>query len=242
MRTVGHRQPRPIGFAASAAQLAEGAQFNDEIHRLPSGNDSFIPKGVYRFKTHAEANQHQLDCLIQGMASIARARPQERLMEQHSHPASFDDLKSLIRALNQSGAEYLLIGGYALFAHGYHRATTDIALLVPANQSAGRKIREALLLLPDQAARDIDPAWFEEGDNIRVADVFVVDLMLNACGQTYDSLQRHAETIDLGGIPVRTVNLQGLLLTKQTARDKDVADRIVLERALAVLNARPEKS
>lgn len=162
-------------------------------------------------------------------------------MEQHSRPASFEDLKALIHALNQNGAEYLLIGGYALFAHGYHRATTDIDLLVPANQASGEKIRDALLLLPDQAARDIDPAWFAEGDNIRVADVFVVDLMLNACGETYDSLQRHAETIDLDGIPVRTLTLQGLLLTKQSARDKDVADRVVLERALAVLNAHPDK-
>lgn len=162
-------------------------------------------------------------------------------MEEHSRPATFDDLKALIQALNRNNAEYLLIGGYALFAHGYHRATTDIDLLVPARLAAGRKIREALLLLPDQAAREIDPAWFEEGDNIRVADAFVVDLVLNACGETYDSLQRHAETIDLDGVPVRTVNLQGLLLTKQTVRDKDIADRIVLERALAVLNAPPEK-
>lgn len=162
-------------------------------------------------------------------------------MKQHSRPATFDDLKALIQALNQNGAEYLLIGGYALFAHGYHRATTDIDLLVPANQAAGQKIRNTLLLLPDQAARDIDPAWFEEGENIRVADAFVVDIMLNACGETYDSLQRYAETIDLDGIPVRTVNLQGLLLTKQTARDKDIADRIVLERALAAYNARPDK-
>ena len=48
-------------------------------------------------------------------------------------------------------------------------------------------------------------------------------------------------TIDLDGIPVRTVNLQGLLLTKQTVRDKDIADRIVLERALAALNAHSGK-
>ncbi|MCX7165453.1 MAG: hypothetical protein NTV11_04155 [Rhodocyclales bacterium] len=66
--------PHPISFSASAARLAEGARFNDEIHRLPSGSDSFIPKGVYHFKAHAEANQHQSDCLAKGMASVARAR------------------------------------------------------------------------------------------------------------------------------------------------------------------------
>ena len=154
-------------------------------------------------------------------------------MEEYSRPATIEDLKILIQALNRQGADYLLIGGYALFAHGYHRATTDIDVLVPANREAGRKIREALMVLPAQAAKDIDPAWFEEGENIRVADAFVVDIMLNACGETYETLKQHAETIDLDGVPIHTINLEGLLRTKQTMRDKDVADRKILERALA---------
>ena len=153
-------------------------------------------------------------------------------MEEFSRPATLEDLKSLVQALNQNGAEYLLVGGYALFAHGYHRATTDIDLLVPANRQAGEKIRAALMVLPDQSARDLDAAWFEEGENIRVADAIVVDIMLNACGETYETLKQFAETVELDGIPIRTVNLEGLLRTKQTMRDKDVMDRIVLERAL----------
>lgn len=40
--------------------------------------------------------------------------------------------------------------------------------------------------------------------------------------------------IDLAGVPVKTINLEGLLLTKQTTRDEDVADRIIIERALQV--------
>jgi predicted nucleotidyltransferase len=159
-------------------------------------------------------------------------------MEEFSRPATLEDLKTLIQSLNEQGADYLLIGGYALFAHGYHRATTDIDILVPATREAGQKVREALMVLPDQAARDIDPAWFEEGENIRVADAFVIDLILNACGETYDSLMQHAETVNLDGIPVHTINLEGLLLTKKTLRDKDIADRIILERALETIRNR----
>jgi predicted nucleotidyltransferase len=161
-------------------------------------------------------------------------------MQEYSRPATLDDLKKLVTSLNEQRAEYLLIGGYALFAHGYHRATTDIDVLVRADRDAGKRVVAALMVLPDQAAKDIDPAWFEEGENIRVADEFVVDIMLNACGETYESLQSYAETIDLDGIPVRTINLEGLLLTKQTARDKDVADRAILERALDLLRGRGE--
>ena len=74
MRTVGHRKERPISFSASAELLAEGARFNDEIHRLPTGDATGIRKGVYRFRTHEEANQHQMACLIDSMAQIARTR------------------------------------------------------------------------------------------------------------------------------------------------------------------------
>lgn len=156
-------------------------------------------------------------------------------MEEFCRPATLDDLKTLIGTLNRHGADYLLIGGYALFAHGYHRATVDIDVLVPASIQAGENIKLALMALPDQAAKEIDPAWFGEGENIRVADAFVVDIMLNACGETYETLKQYAETIDLDGLPVRTVNLEGLLRTKQTLRDKDIADRVVLEQALAEL-------
>jgi predicted nucleotidyltransferase len=163
-------------------------------------------------------------------------------MDEYSRPATLEDLKALIASLNEQGADYLLIGGYALFAHGYHRATTDIDVLVPATQEAGIKIRSALMVLPDQAAKDIDPAWFDEGENIRVADAFIVDIMLNACGETYETLKQYAETVDLDGVAVRTINLEGLLLTKQTMREKDVSDRIILERALETLRERVSKS
>ena len=162
-------------------------------------------------------------------------------MQEYSRPASLTDLKVLINSLNENHVDYLLIGGYALFAHGYHRATTDIDVLVPATRDAGDKIRQALMVLPDQAAKDIDPAWFEEGENIRVADAFVVNIMLNAAGETYETLKQFAEMLDLDGIPVRTINLEGLLRTKQTMRDKDMADRIVLERALEALHDNPRK-
>lgn len=74
MRTIGHRKEHPITFSASVALLIEGARFNDEIHRLPTGNQTFIPKGVYRFKSFEEANRQDLDCLVEGMAQIAMER------------------------------------------------------------------------------------------------------------------------------------------------------------------------
>ncbi len=153
-------------------------------------------------------------------------------MERAARPATIEDLKRLVRALNEERAEYFLIGGYALSALGYLRATTDIDLLLPRSRETADRVKRALLVLADKVAEDLDPAWFAEDETIRVADEIVVDLMFNACGETYESLQPHAVTIDLDGIPVRTLNLEGLLKTKQSERERDRMDRFAIERAL----------
>ncbi len=150
-----------------------------------------------------------------------------------ARPASVADLKLLLGALQLHGVDYLLIGGYALYALGYQRGTVDIDLVLRPTLEQGEKVKQALLLLPDGAAKDIDPAWFPEGGTIRVADAFVVDLMFNACGESFESLQPYAVTIDFDGVLLRTVNLEGLLKTKQSSREKDRMDRAILERALA---------
>jgi len=149
-----------------------------------------------------------------------------------ARPASVEDLKLLLGALHDNGVEYLLIGGYALYALGYQRGTVDIDIVVRPTLAQGEKVRHALLMLPEGVAKDLDPAWFPEGETIRIADAFVVDLLFNACGETYQSLLPYAVTIDFEGVPVRTLNLEGLLKTKQTSRDKDKLDRLILERAL----------
>ena len=74
MRTIGRRKEHPITFLASAALLAEGARFNDELHRLPTGSQTPIPKGVTRFKTHEEANRLDSERLATQMAEIALGR------------------------------------------------------------------------------------------------------------------------------------------------------------------------
>ncbi|MFN0316196.1 MAG: hypothetical protein ACKVQA_14300 [Burkholderiales bacterium] len=68
MKIVGRRKQQSITFNAPARLLKEGANFNDEIHRPPGGQSAFIPRGIYRFATHEEANEHWENCIAQGIA------------------------------------------------------------------------------------------------------------------------------------------------------------------------------
>lgn len=72
MITVGHRRERSLARQGDGALLAEGARFSETIAHL--AKSTFIPKGVYRFRSHMDANQQQADCLAKGMGRLAAER------------------------------------------------------------------------------------------------------------------------------------------------------------------------
>ena len=63
-----------------------------------------------------------------------------------ARPASVADLKLLLSALHTHGVDYLLVGGYALFALGYQRGTVDIDILLRPTLEQGERAKHALLL------------------------------------------------------------------------------------------------
>lgn len=74
MKVIGRRVEAPLSFPASGELLAQGARFNDDLRGLPTGDAAYIPKGLYRFRTHEEADAHAQKCLADRMARIAARR------------------------------------------------------------------------------------------------------------------------------------------------------------------------
>lgn len=68
MKTAGKRKSTPIVFHASAEMLLQGALFNDETQKLFPKNAGFMKKGIYRYKSHEEANKHWDESLIKGIS------------------------------------------------------------------------------------------------------------------------------------------------------------------------------
>jgi hypothetical protein len=68
-----------------------------------------------------------------------------------SRAPTIEDLAEICDSLNRSEARYLLIGGFAVIAHGAGRTTKDIDFLIdPSPENVGR-IKTALSFLPDNA-------------------------------------------------------------------------------------------
>ncbi len=72
MRQVGTRREPPLVAQASGILLEQGARFSESFALLAPS--TFVPKGVYRFSSHDQANQHQQDCLVRGISRLALER------------------------------------------------------------------------------------------------------------------------------------------------------------------------
>jgi hypothetical protein len=140
-----------------------------------------------------------------------------------------EDVVRICRALNEAGALYLLIGGFAVVAHGAGRFTKDVDLLVEDSPENVARVKRALSILQDDAASEVADTDVREHVVVRVADEVLVDLLGRACGLDYAAAASDAEEIDLGGVVVPVASPRTLIRTKDTARPQDAIDRAFLE-------------
>jgi predicted nucleotidyltransferase len=150
----------------------------------------------------------------------------------YAREPQFADLVRICRALNDAGARYVLIGGFAVIAHGGARTTKDIDLLIDPSPFNVARVREALGILEDQAVREVADDDVAHYTVVRVVDEVVVDLMGRACDVEYEAAIADAVTLTFDGVPVPVASPETLIRTKNTIRPSDEADRRYLQALL----------
>jgi hypothetical protein len=140
-----------------------------------------------------------------------------------------EDVVRICRALNDARALYLLIGGFAVIAHGAGRFTKDIDLLVEDSPENVARVKRGLAVLADNAVAAVDDGDVRRYVVVRVADEVLVDLMGRACGVGYAEAVRDAETIERDGVAIPIPSPGTLIRLKDTPRPQDAIDRAFLE-------------
>lgn len=157
-------------------------------------------------------------------------------MPEYTRPATWEDVARIARWFAEAGVEYALIGGYALAVHGLVRQTEDVDVLVEPSGANSKRWIAALARLPDRAAQELEtePDVFaaQKRYAIRINDEITVDVLPSAAGKSWEELRPYIVTVDLDGVPLRVLSLEGLLATKQGLRPKDRIDAALIERAL----------
>lgn len=157
------------------------------------------------------------------------------------------DPQLVFERLHAAGVRHVVIGGWAVNAHGYQRFTGDVDIC--PDPDPGNLGRLAALLAelharqlgaeefdPGEVPGDpTDPESLAEGGNFRTAtDVGIVDVMQWVAGvrgdNVFAALARDAVQAEVFGTPVTICSLEALLAMKRAAgRPKDLDDVEALE-------------
>jgi len=142
-----------------------------------------------------------------------------------------EDYKDMLLALSEEEVRFLLVGAYALAAHGYPRATMDIDIWVmPSPQNADsllRALRRFGAPLHNLTKEDLqkDGTVFQIGVAPRR-----IDIITAVSGLQFEETYGRSMPVKIEGIEVHIPSIDDLIRNKRASgRTKDLADAEALE-------------
>lgn len=145
------------------------------------------------------------------------------------------DLRGLVGALNSHGVEFIVIGGVAVGAQGFVRATEDLDIVPDPDPGNLAKLIDVLAelgaTLPTADGRRFDPE--DDGGAVRRGANVTADTSLGALDviqiargvPSYSQLTEDADDAEIDGEPIRVCSLAKLRAMKRAqGRHIDLAD------------------
>jgi predicted nucleotidyltransferase len=142
-----------------------------------------------------------------------------------------EDYRDILHALSDEKVRFILVGAYALAAHGYPRATMDIDIWVmpsPDNAEAVlRALRHFGASLHHLTQKDLE----EDGTVFQIGVApRRIDILTAATGLTFERTYQNSVLVNIDGIDVHIPSIDDLIANKKaTGRTKDLADAEALE-------------
>jgi len=160
-------------------------------------------------------------------------------------PESKASFLPVLRAFEERGVAYVVVGGLATVLHGHPRLTGDVDLVVRLDQENARAAVEALTGMGMKPRAPVDPigfadeatrrAWMEQKGMVAFSLVdpknplFGVDLLTDY-PVDFEELFRESVVMRVSGVAVRVCSLKHLIEMKRaTGRPIDASDVAALE-------------
>lgn len=144
-----------------------------------------------------------------------------------------DDFRDLLVELADHGADFVVVGGWALAAHGRPRATEDLDVLVRATPENAERVFASLAAFgAPLAMHGVRPTTFV-GDTYGYrfgVKPHLIEVLTHISGVDFDEASRGAIAIELEGRTIRFIGRTALLANERAAgRPKDLDDVAWLE-------------
>jgi hypothetical protein len=144
------------------------------------------------------------------------------------------DFRDLFAALNDAGADYLVVGAHALAAHGHVRATKDIDVWIRCNAENARRVHDALRAFGAPLA-NLSPADLATPGivfQIGVAPIRI-DILTTISGVTFEEAWPTRISSHYADQPIAVLSREHLIQNKlASGRLQDLADVETLRGAI----------
>jgi hypothetical protein len=146
-----------------------------------------------------------------------------------------EDFIDILRALGDSGAEFMIVGAHAMAVHGVPRATGDLDILVRPTIQNAQRVLQALRSF----GAPVDAHGIREADLATPGVVYQIglpprriDILTEISGISFDEAWATHFEVEISGTRAPFIGRQALLKNKRaTGRDKDLVDARTLELA-----------
>lgn len=143
-----------------------------------------------------------------------------------------EDYKEILQILLNNKAKFLIVGAYAMGAHGYPRATGDFDIWVETSPENSKKIYKSLSEFGAPVS-DITENTFTENKIIFQIGVTPrrIDIITHIDGVIFEEAYETKESIEIEGLQVPFLSKENLIKNKQsTDREKDKLDADYLKK------------
>ena len=141
------------------------------------------------------------------------------------------DYRDMLQGLLDQEVKFLLVGAYAMGAHGYPRATGDIDIWVECSAENSRRIYQCLVAF-GAPLHEIDETTFVKPGVVFQIGVAPrrIDVITAISGVEFDQAYAQRQIVDIEGLSVPVLSRDDLVRNKRaTGRDKDRLDADRLE-------------
>jgi hypothetical protein len=147
------------------------------------------------------------------------------------NPLLNSDFRDILSAFCEEKVEFMLVGAYAVAAHGLPRATGDIDLWIRTTAENADRVWAALAKF-GASLSDLSKKDFTRPDTIVQLGVTPrrIDILTSITGVDYESAQRAKVIIEIEEVKVPVISLSDLIQNKTAVgRPQDTADVARLE-------------
>ena len=140
------------------------------------------------------------------------------------------DILLVLSELERHRVRYVLLGGAAMAVHGFPRMTRDIDCLFPVDARNNAKLMAALKSLGRKLRLDFIPdrKSLDQGFSTAAEGEIALDILFVAASRRFEDYERFIEEREIDGVRFKVLDVDGMLLSKDTGREIDIPDRLRL--------------